>query len=64
MAKPISNALKVIIVPAQELGPNPQNPYDRLTEGERRARFIAILAGLYRDWKSRNSEEAPTERAA
>ncbi len=37
--------VEVELIPASELPPNPLNPYDRLPPVERRARFIALLAG-------------------
>lgn len=44
--------IKLVLVPAEEMEPNPQNPYFHLTPEERHARFIEILAQLYREMKA------------
>jgi len=41
----------VVMVPADQLQPNPRNPYDRLTSAERHARSILILSEIYRRMK-------------
>lgn len=46
--------IPVEVVPADVLGKNPRNPYDNLTEGERRERFVKVLAGIYLQWKEKS----------
>jgi len=43
----IPNKIEVLVLPPKELGPNPENPYDRMTYEERHSRFIAVLSRLY-----------------
>lgn len=64
MPKRFLDKIEVLVVSAQELGPNPENPYDRLTEGERRARFVAVLARLYREWRGALPSPEPIRRVA
>lgn len=52
--------IRVILVPADQLGV-PKAPDDRLTLAERRARFIGILARLYREMQR---DEEPRKESA
>lgn len=40
--------VKAVVVTAEELGPSGGNPYDGLASGERRSRFVALLARIRR----------------
>lgn|GEM_PF-6197162 len=57
----ISTKIEVLVLPAGELGPNTENPYDRMTLEERRARFVAVLLRLYRE---ELAAKEPSSRAA
>lgn len=52
--------VKVELVPADQIEPNPRNPYNLLTPEERYSRFIQILAETYNEmkWKELGSGQA------
>jgi hypothetical protein len=52
--------LRIALVPARR-GANPQNPFDRLSPGERHGRFMSILAELYREMTRGAKEEEEDE---
>ena len=58
------DGIPVQLVPAEELGSNPQNPYDRLLSQERYARFVALLARIYRSVKEEDGREKGARPAA
>jgi hypothetical protein len=50
--------LTVELVPADQMAPNPRNPYNHLTPEERYVRFVQILAETYKEMKSRETTGA------
>jgi len=56
--------IPVVIVPADKLSRNPENPFDRLTAEERHARFIALLAQIRSEMEAkRTSDDEPRQAA-
>lgn len=56
--------LRVELIPAGEVEPNPENPYDRMRPEERYRRFLAVLARICRRMEEPGHDGKEAERAA